>query len=123
MNLCISVMGEVNKPGRFNIDRDCITVIDALSMAGDLTIYGQRNNVLVQRVEDGVMKAYRIDLTSGEQVYTSPAYYLMQDDVVYVEPNPVKARQSTVNGNNLLSTSFWISIASLIASIINIIIP
>jgi polysaccharide export outer membrane protein len=47
----------------------------------------------------------------------------MQDDVVYVEPNPVKARQSTVNGNNLLSTSFWISIASLIASIINIIIP
>lgn len=123
MNLCISVMGEVNKPGRFNIDRDCITVIDALSMAGDLTIYGNRSNVLVQRVEDGVMKAYRIDLTSGEQVYTSPAYYLMQDDVVYVEPNPVKARQSTVNGNNILSTSFWISIASLVASIINIIIP
>lgn len=123
MNLCISVMGEVNDPGRFNIDRDCLTVVDALSMAGDLTIYGNRTNVLVQRVEDGVMKAYRIDLTCGEQVYTSPAYYLMQDDVVYVEPNAVKARQSTVNGNNILSTSFWISIASLVASIINIIIP
>lgn len=122
MNLCISVMGEVNNPGRFNIDRDCITVIDALSMAGDLTIYGNRNNVLVQRIENGVMKAYSIDLTSGEQVYTSPAYYLMQDDVVYVEPNKMKARQSTVNGNTVRSTSFWVSIGSLIASITNIIL-
>ena len=68
------------------------------------------------------MKAYSIDLTSGEQVYTSPAYYLMQDDVVYVEPNKMKARQSTVNGNTVRSTSFWVSIGSLIASITNIIL-
>lgn len=117
MNLCISVLGEVNTPGRFSIDRDRLTVLDALSMAGDLTIYGNRNKVMVLRQEDGVQRVYGIDLTSGEHVYTSPAYYLQQNDVVYVEPNAVKARQSTVNGNNVRSTSFWISLASLLTSV------
>lgn len=117
MNLCISVMGEVNNPGRFSIDRDRLTVLDALSMAGDLTIYGNRNKVMVLRQEGGVQRVYGIDLTSGEHVYSSPAYYLQQNDVVYVEPNAVKARQSTVNGNNVRSTSFWISLASLLTSV------
>lgn len=117
VNLSVSVMGEVAKPGRFAIDRDKLTVLDALSMAGDLTIYGKRNKVLVLRELDGVQHVYSIDLTSGEQVYTSPAYYLQQNDVVYVEPNEMKARQSTVNGNNVRSTSFWISLASLLTTI------
>lgn len=117
MNLCISVMGEVNNPGRFAIDRDRVTILDALSMAGDLTIYGNRYKVLVMRREGDVQRVYGIDLTSGEHVYTSPAYYLQQNDVVYVEPNNVKARQSTVNGNNVRSTSFWLSLASLLTSI------
>lgn len=116
-NLCISVLGEVNNPGRFSIDRDRLTVLDALSMAGDLTIYGNRYKVMVLRQEGDVQRVYGIDLTSGEHVYTSPAYYLQQNDVVYVEPNAVKARQSTVNGNNVRSTSFWISLASLLTSI------
>ena len=117
MNLCISVLGEVNAPGRVSIDRDRVTVLDALSMAGDLTIYGNREKVLVLRQEDGVQRVYGLNLTSAEHVYTSPAYYLQQNDVVYVEPNNVKARQSTVNGNNVRSTSFWISLASLLTSI------
>ena len=117
MNLCISVLGEVNTPGRFNIDRDCVTILDALSMAGDLTIYGKREKVLVLRQEGDLQRVYGINLTSGEHIYTSPAYYLQQNDVVYVEPNNVKARQSTVNGNNVRSTSFWISLASLLTSI------
>lgn len=117
MNLCISVMGEVNSPGRFSIDRDRVTILDALSMAGDLTIYGNRQKVLVMRQEGDVQRVYGIDLTSGEHVYSSPAYYLQQNDVVYVEPNSVKARQSTVNGNNVRSTSFWISLASLLTSV------
>lgn len=117
MNLCISVMGEVNSPGRFNIDRDRLTILDALSMAGDLTIYGNRQKVLVMRQEGDVQRVYGINLTSGEHVYSSPAYYLQQNDVVYVEPNEVKARQSTVNGNNVRSTSFWISLASLLTSV------
>ncbi len=117
MNLRVSVLGEVNSPGHFAIDRDRMTVLDALSMAGDLTIYGNRRKVLVLRQEGGVQRVYGIDLTSGGHVYTSPAYYLQQDDVVYVEPNSTKARQSTVNGNNVRSTSFWISLASLLTSI------
>ena len=116
-NLCVSVLGEVNNPGRFSIDRDRLTVLDALSMAGDLTIYGNRNKVMVLRQEGEVHRVYGLDLTSGNHVYTSPAYYLQQNDVVYVEPNAVKARQSTVNGNNVRSTSFWISLASLLTSI------
>lgn len=116
-NLCISVLGEVNSPGRFSIDRDRLTILDALSMAGDLTIYGNRSKVMVLRQEGNTQRVYGVNLTSGEHVYTSPAYYLQQNDVVYVEPNKVKARQSTVNGNNVRSTSFWISLASLLTSI------
>ena len=116
-NLCISVLGEVNNPGRFNIDRDRLTILDALSMAGDLTIYGNRYKVMVLRQEGDTQRVYGIDLTSGNHIYSSPAYYLQQNDVVYVEPNAVKARQSTVNGNNVRSTSFWISLASLLTSI------
>ncbi|WP_444343291.1 polysaccharide biosynthesis/export family protein [Phocaeicola sp.] len=116
-NLCISVLGEVNNPGRFSIDRDRLTVLDALSMAGDLTIYGNRSKVMVLRQEGDVQRVYGLNLTSGNHVYTSPAFYLQQNDVVYVEPNAVKARQSTVNGNNVRSTSFWISLASLLTSI------
>lgn len=117
VNLCVSVLGEVNSPGRFSIDRDRLTVLDALSMAGDLTIYGNRTKVMVLRQEGGVQRVYGIDLTSGADVYDSPAYYLQQNDVVYVEPNSMKARQSTVNGNNVRSTSFWFSLASLLISV------
>ena len=107
MNLAVSVLGEVNNPGRYNIDKDNITILDALSQAGDLTVYGKREKVLILRNED----------CSGDHIYSSPAYYLQQNDVVYVEPNDTKARQSTVNGNNVRSTSFWISLASLLTSI------
>lgn len=116
-NLCVSVLGEVNSPGRFSIDRDRLTVLDALSIAGDLTIYGNRTKVMVLRQEGNIQRVYGLDLTSGKHVYTSPAYYLQQNDVIYVEPNNVKARQSTVNGNNVRSTSFWISLASLLTSV------
>lgn len=117
MNLGVSVLGEVNNPGRFAIDRDRLTLLDAISMAGDLTIYGKRETVYVLRDEQGVQIPYQVDLTSARQLYNSPVYYLQQNDVVYVEPNTVRARQSTVNGNNVRSTSFWISLASLLTSI------
>lgn len=117
MNLCISVLGEVNSPGRYSIDRDKVTLLDAISMAGDLTIYGKREKVLVLREEEGVQHVYGINLCSAEHLYTSPVYYLRQNDVVYVEPNNVRARQSTVNGNNVRSTSFWLSLASFLTTI------
>lgn len=117
MNLTIAVMGEVNKPGRYSIDKDEVTILDALSMAGDLTIYGKRAKVMVLRNENGSQRVYGVDLCSASQIYSSPVYYLQQNDVVYVEPNDTKARQSTVNGNTVRSTSFWISLASLMTTI------
>lgn len=117
MNLTISVLGEVNSPGRYNIEKDCVTILEALSQAGDLSIFGKRDKVLVLRMEEGKQRVYGIDLRSASQLYSSPAYYLQQNDVVYVEPNDTKARQSTVNGNNVRSTSFWISLASLLTTI------
>ena len=117
LNMGISVMGEVNRPGRFSIDRDHLTLLDALSMAGDLTIYGKRENVLVIRQEDGGESDYRVNLCDARSLHTSPVYYLKQNDMVYVEPNEVRSRQSTVNGNNVRSTSFWVSIASLLTTL------
>ena len=117
MNLSIDVIGEVNNPGRYSIDKDHLTILDALSRAGDLTIYGKREKVLVLRNENGTQRVFGVNLCSADHLYSSPAYYLQQNDVVYVEPNDTKARQSTVNGNNVRSTSFWISLASLLTSI------
>lgn len=117
MNLTVSVMGEVAKPGRYAIERDRITILDALSMAGDLTIYGRRDAVMVQRMEGDTLQVYELNLVSGQDVYNSPAFYLQQNDLVYVAPNDVKVRESTVNGNNIRSTSFWISLGSLLTSV------
>ncbi len=117
MNLTVSVMGEVAKPGRYAIERDRITILDALSMAGDLTIYGRRDAVMVQRMEGDTLQVYQLNLVSGQDVYNSPAFYLQQNDLVYVAPNDVKVRESTVNGNNIRSTSFWISLGSLLTSV------
>ena len=117
MNLTIAVMGEVNRPGRYAIEKDKLTLLDALSMAGDLTIFGNRENVKVLRVVDGKQVSYKVDLCNAQSVFSSPVYYIQQDDLIYIEPNEMRARQSTVNGNNVRSTSFWISVASLAASV------
>lgn len=117
LDLYISVMGEVNHPGRFMLDHDKTTLIDALSKAGDLSINGKRDNVLVMREEDGKEMAYRVDLTNLNSLYASPVYYLKQNDIIYVEPNEKKARESTAMGNDFAKPSLWISIASLLTTI------
>lgn len=117
LDMTYSVLGEVNSPGRFNMDHDKTTLIDALSRAGDLTINGKRENVLIMREEDGQEKAYRIDLTNLQSIYSSPVYYLKQGDMIYVEPNEKKARESTAAGNAFLQPTLWISLASLITTI------
>lgn len=113
MNLTVTVLGEVAKPGRYSIDNARLSLLDALGMAGDLTVFAKRENVLVQREENGKKVLYRVDLTSGHDLYASPIYYLQQNDVVYVEPNAMKARQSTVNGNSVRTPGFWASLVSL----------
>lgn len=122
-NLTYSVLGEVKYPNRYAITNDQVTLLDAISQAGDLTIQGQRTNIKVLRSDiDGKQTTYIVNLCSLEDLQNSPAYYLQQNDIIYVEPNDMRARQSTVNGNNVRSSSFWISLASLFASIINIMI-
>lgn len=116
MNMYISVLGEVNKPGKINVVKDKITLLDAISQAGDLTIYGKRDNVAVIREVNGERTIYRVDLRSAD-IFTSPVYYLQQNDVVYIEPNKVRSGQSTVNANNLRSVTLWTSITSLLVTI------
>ena len=116
LNLSYQVLGEVSRPGTFSINKDATTILDAIGNAGDLTIYGKRENVKLLRNNNGRQETYVVDLCSTQSLISSPAYYLQQNDVIYVEPNDVMARTSTVNGNNIRSTSFWISLASLAAS-------
>lgn len=85
-NLGLSVLGEVRHPGRYAITRDCLTILDAIGMAGDLTDKADRRRLVVMRHEDGRRMAYRIDLGSARSIYSSPAYYLRQNDVVYATP-------------------------------------
>ena len=116
MNFKISVMGEVTSPGTYNIEGDKITILQALSLARDLTIFGRRDNVSVIREQDGERVIYQVDLRSAS-IFESPAYYLQQNDIVYVEPNKVRAGQSTINENNIKSVSLWVSIGSFLTSL------
>lgn len=116
-NAGVTIVGEVSRPGLYQLSRDVTTLPQALGMAGDLTIQGRRDNILVVREENGKTISYRVDMTDGDKLLSSPVYYVKQNDYIYVEPNNMKKRTSTVNGNNVLSASFWVSIASLLTSI------
>ena len=116
------MLGEVARPGRYAIDRDKITLLDALGMAGDLTIYGERGNVVVMRQVGGRQKVFEVDLTSAEKLVDSPVYFMQQNDVVYVKPNEMRQRQATVSGNTVYTPTFWISVASLLTTITALII-
>ena len=116
-DMYFSVTGEVKNPGRFVIDHDKVTILDALSQAGDLTIYGRRDNVLVMRKEGNVQHVYRLDLANANQLYNSPVFYLQQNDVIYVEPNTRRAKEATELGISFSNPSLWISAASLLTTI------
>lgn len=119
MNLGFSVLGEVTRPGRYRIDRDRYTILDALGMAGDLTINGLRENVTLVRHDaaSGKDTVYKLNLLKSNEVYSSPAFYIQQGDIIYVTPNNKRLRESLANGNAAYTTSFWISLASLAATI------
>jgi polysaccharide export outer membrane protein len=117
MNFKVSVQGEVNLPGTYTIDSERITLIEALSKAKDLTIYGKRNNILIIREIDGVKSYHRVDITKVDFI-DSPFYYLDQNDVVYVEPNKNKINGAAVGPN----AGVIISISSLLITLITLII-
>ena len=115
LNYKISVQGEVNKPGTFPINSERVTLLEALSMAGDLTIYGKRDNILVIREENGIKSFQKVDITKGDFV-NSPYYYLSQNDMIYVEPNKTKVNSSVIGPNvtvGLTAISLLITILAI----------
>ena len=119
LNFKVTVLGEVRNPGSYTISNERITLLEALGLAGDLTIQAERENVLVIREENGKKTYHRVNLTS-EEVFNSPVYYLTQNDVIYVEPNNSRVKSSTVGPSTnatLGIVSTLITVAALIISI------
>lgn len=113
LNFKITVQGEVNKPGTFPVTSERVTVLEALSLAGDLTIYGKRTNVMLLREQNGEKKVVRLDLTRADFI-NSPYYYLHQNDVLYVEPNKTKLNSAVVGPN----TGIILSAISLLVTVL-----
>lgn len=109
----VSVLGEVNHPGTFNVSTGKISVMEALAQAGDMTIYGKRDNVMLIREDAyGQKSTHRLNLNDAN-IINSPYYYLQQNDMIYVEPNKVKARNSSIG----TSTTLWLSGISILTSV------
>ena len=120
MGFYVNVMGEVKNPHRIFVNSKRYTLLDALSEAGDLTEFGERSKVLVIREENGKQMYHRLDLADNN-VFSSPYFYLQQNDVVYVEPNEIRIDNSKYNQNNaykLTVVSTIVSAASVVASLV-----
>ena len=115
-NYKITVLGEVNRPGTYNIPEAQTTVLEVLGLAGDLTIYGNREDILVLRNIDGTMTKERIDLTKADFI-NSPYFYLKQNDVIIVSPNETKQKTSRLDPN----AGIYISVASIVVTILALI--
>lgn len=116
LNTGVSMLGEVSHPGRYDLNTDVLTIVEAISLAGDMTVHGQRKNIKVLRKEGDSIHTYILDMTDAESLMKSPAYFLQQGDIVYVEPNDMRKRQTVANANNVMNISFWVSVASLLTS-------
>ena len=115
-NYKITVLGEVNRPGTYNIPEAQTTVLEVLGLAGDLTIYGNREGILVLRNIDGTMTKERLDLTKADFI-NSPYFYLKQNDVIIVSPNETKQKTSRLDPN----AGIYISVASIVVTILALI--
>ena len=109
----VTVLGEVASPGVVPVNSEKMSILEALAQAGDLTIYGKRDNVLLIREDAaGEKHQYRINLNDANLI-NSPYYYLQQNDLVYVEPNGTKAKNSAIGQ----STTLWFSFVSILTSV------
>lgn len=113
----VTVLGEVSSPGRYEFARESMNILELLGMAGDIAIQGKRTNIMVIREEQGEKHTYFLDIRSKD-IFQSPAFYLQQNDVVYVTPNRFRRGQSTVNGTSLRSIGTWIGTISGVTSIV-----
>lgn len=116
LNFKVSVLGEVNAPGTKTTANERMTILDAVSLSGDLNIYGNRENVLLVRENKGKKEFHRFDLTSSE-VFKSPYFYLKQNDVIYVQPNKAKQNSSKIDS----AKQFNLSVASTITGVVSVI--
>ena len=116
-NFNVSVLGEVNNPGKFTVQSDRVSLLDAIALAGDLTIYGRRDSVMVIREAEGQRQILYNNLLSKD-VLNSPSFYLQQNDMVYVKPNRIKAQQSGINQNN--NVGVWMSATSLLLTVLTL---
>ena len=114
----ISVLGEVNQPGTFTIAREKINILEALSRAGDMTIYGVRTNVTLIREDSEGVKSYHTLNLNDANIVNSPYYYLQQNDILYVEPNKVRAQSSAIG----TSTSLWLSATGILMSVATLLV-
>ena len=118
INYKISVIGEVARPGTFTISNEKVNLLEALAMAGDMTVYGLRDNVkLIREDANGKQEIITLDLNKAETIL-SPYYWLQQNDIVYITPNKTKAQNSDI-GN---STTLWFSATSILVSIASLLI-
>lgn len=118
VNYKISVIGEVARPGTFTINNEKVNLLEALAMAGDMTVYGLRDNVkLIREDGNGKQQVVTLDLNKAETIL-SPYYWLQQNDIVYVTPNKAKARNSDI-GN---STSLWFTATSILVSLTSLLV-
>lgn len=118
VNYKISVLGEVARPNTFTIQNEKVNVFEALAMAGDMTIWGRRDNVkIIREDEEGYKRVIMMDLNDKDVIF-SPNFYLQQNDVVYVEPNKVKARNSEIGS----ATGIWLSATSILISVATLLI-
>lgn len=120
LNYRVNVLGEVNRPGTQYISTNRYTILDALAAAGDLTPYGERENILLIREENGTQKRVLLDLTSSE-LLTSDYYYLRPNDYIYIKPNKVREGNAKYDSNKsykLSMVSTVVSASSVIASLI-----
>lgn len=117
LNLGFSVMGDVTNPGFYQFENDKVSLLQGLSMAGDMRLTGMRQNVKVIRTNDNQQETYVVDLLDHKALMASPAYYLQQNDIVYVEPNSYQKRQSTANASEITKASFWLSALSVLTTV------
>lgn len=116
VNFNVNVMGEVNQPGQYTFSTERVSVLDALAKAGDMSVFGKRGNVTIWREEDGMVTYHKLNLNDSK-IYSSPYFYLKQNDVVYVEPQESRAGQAEYNQNN----SYKVSVVSAIVSGVSVI--
>lgn len=114
LNANVTILGEVKNPGTYPLNNGRMTILEALGAAGDLTEYGRRDNILITRENDGKLEFTRIDLTTDE-VFTSPYYYLQQNDVIVIEPNQAR---STSNQ----TISLWLSMVGTVSSAATVVV-